>query len=323
MKVAANGLFVISLDFELLWGVWDVSSIEKYGLNILGVKDAIPYMLKLFEAYNIRATFATVGFLFAKDKKEMEAFFPTKKPSYSMENYNVYTKGLVGVGENEIDDPYHFGYNLLQQIKDKKHEIATHTFSHYYCLEEGQTKAEFDADIKSAVKIAEKEGIKISSIVFPRNQINAGYDTVLTENGINCYRGNPKTWVYKPRKFGSENLFIRMCRLIDAYLPIFGYNTFEITADKSLPINIAGSRFLKPYNSRFSFLEKMKIKRILNEMTVAAKRKELYHLWWHPHNFGVNIEENIATLTIILTHYTKLQKEYGFKNVTMKEAAGI
>jgi hypothetical protein len=44
-----KGIFVISLDFELHWGVWDVTTKEKYGANILGVKEVIPRLLDLFE----------------------------------------------------------------------------------------------------------------------------------------------------------------------------------------------------------------------------------------------------------------------------------
>jgi peptidoglycan/xylan/chitin deacetylase (PgdA/CDA1 family) len=322
-NVNKMGVFVISLDFELFWGMWDVSTIENYGANVLGVKQAIPAMLNLFEKYNIEVTFATVGFLFAKNYTELSNSFPDLKPNYTKPNYNVYKNGLLKVGNDETDDAYHFGYSLLQQIKKGKHEIGTHTFSHYYCLEDGQSIDEFDADIKAAVNIAKEKDISINSIVFPRNQINENYLSALKNNGINCFRGNPTSWIYKPRKHSAENIFIRLCRLIDAYLPIFGYNTFVIEKEKGLPINVPGSRFLKPYNIKLKWLEKWKIKRILNEMTVAAKRKELYHLWWHPHNFGLNTAENIAGLEIILAHYKTLEKKYGFKNCTMKDAAAL
>lgn len=54
-------------------------------------------------------------------------------------------------------------------------------------------------------------------------------------------------------------------------------------------------------------------------MTYAAKRGLLYHLWWHPHNFGRDIEENFNTLRNILAHYKKLNVKYNFESKTMKE----
>jgi peptidoglycan/xylan/chitin deacetylase (PgdA/CDA1 family) len=317
-----KGVFVISLDFELHWGVWDVTTKARYGAHILGVKNVIPKLLELFAQYDFKATFATVGFLFAKDKKDLFAYSPVIKPSYSNDNYNVYLKEINSIGENESDDPYHFGYSLLEQLKLSRHEIGTHTFSHYYCLEEGQTELEFEADIQASKQIAEANGIKMSSLVFPRNQVNEQYLGVLKSTGINVYRGNPTSWIYNPRKFNAEIPIIRLCRLLDTYLPISGYNTHVIKKDK-IPVNIAASRFLKPYNKHLAWLEKLKLKRIMNEMTKAAEKNELYHLWWHPHNFGVNTNENLANLATILNHYKSLQKKYGFINCTMKEAAGF
>ena len=318
-----NGVFVISLDFELFWGVWDVSTKEKYGNHILGVKNVIPELLDLFYRYNFKATFATVGILFAENRENLEPYLPAIKPAYSNAAYNIYDNELATIGFNEKDDPYHFGYSLFEMIKQSNHEIATHTFSHYYCLEQGQTVDEFDADIKAAIKIATANNIELSSIIFPRNQMNEDYLPVLVNNGINVYRGNPFSWIYKPRKFTAEVPFIRLCRLLDTYFPISGNNTFTINKREGLPVNIPASRFLKPYNKNLVWLEKLKLKRIMNEMTYAAKNNQLYHLWWHPHNFGVNIKENISNLSILLNHYQLLQNKYGFKNLTMKEAAGF
>lgn len=316
-----KGVFVISLDFELFWGVWDVTTKENYGNNILGVKEVIPTLINLFAQYDFKVTFATVGFLFAKNKNELLSFVPAIKPSYSNEAYNVYSKEIASIGNDEIVDPYHFGYTLLEQIKQSANEIGTHTFCHYYCLEKGQNAREFDADIKAAKKIAEANNIILTSIVFPRNQINEEYLSVLSNNGISVYRGNPQSWIYKPRKFKAEILFIRLCRLLDTYLPISGNNSYSINKEGGLPINIPASRFLKPYNYNLATFEKLKLKRIMNEMSHAAKNNELYHLWWHPHNFGVNLEKNIKNLTVLLDHYKLLNKKYGFTNLTMKEAA--
>lgn len=41
-----SGQFVISLDFELLWGVRDHSDKQAYGQNVLGARDAVPRMLE-------------------------------------------------------------------------------------------------------------------------------------------------------------------------------------------------------------------------------------------------------------------------------------
>ena len=74
-------------------------------------------------------------------------------------------------GDNEDDDPMHYASSLIARIaKTPKQEIATHTFSHYYCQEPGETREAFAADIASAMAIARRYGFDIRSIVFPRNQ---------------------------------------------------------------------------------------------------------------------------------------------------------
>ena len=314
---------MISLDFELIWGVWDVTTKEKYGAHILGVQKVIPELINLFSNYHIKATFATVGILFAKNKQDLLNYIPSIKPAYNNTDYNVYEREFNTIGNDHTDDPYHFGYNLFELIRRSDHELATHTFSHYFCLEEGQTPHEFDADIKAALKIAAARQVNIDSLVFPRNQINESYLPVLQSNGIRVYRGNPVSWIYKPRKFSAEIPLIRLCRLLDTYLPISGANTFVVNKTAGAIVNIPASRFLKPYNKSLAWIEKLKLKRIMNEMTYAAKNKELYHLWWHPHNFGVDIDKNLKNHTVLLNHYKHLQKKYGFTNLTMKEAAGL
>jgi hypothetical protein len=58
-------------------------------------------------------------------------------------------------------------------------------------------------------------------------------------------------------------------------------------------------------------------------MTFAAKKKRLYHLWWHPHNFGKNVQENINFLKKILDHYLLLKNRYSFISLNMGELPSI
>lgn len=56
------------------------------------------------------------------------------------------------VGDDEKKAPYHFDANLLKQIaKTSNREIASHTFSNYYCREEVQSEAQFRADLLAAI----------------------------------------------------------------------------------------------------------------------------------------------------------------------------
>lgn len=315
-----TGKFIISLDFELLWGVRDKRTSETYGKNILGVWETFPKIIETFERHQVKGTFATVGFLFASTKEELIRFSPEVKPKYSNPNLSPYNGHFDLVLDNQELDRYHFAADLVSLLqKNPNQEIATHTFSHYYCLEEGQTVNDFKNDLLAAIAIAETKGITLKSIIFPRNQFNDQYLEVLKELGITSYRGNERIWFHSPEGEG-ESIFKRGFRLIDTYLNISGNNSYSIDdIAKTTPYDIPSSRFLRPFSPKLKSLESLRLRRILKSMTYAAKNKKVYHLWWHPHNFGIHQDENLAFLNKILSHYNFLNSKYGFESLTMNE----
>jgi len=319
-----QGIFIISLDFELNWGVHDVFSLEMYKENILGVREAIPRMLGVFNKFDIHATWATVGMLCFENKKELLSKLPTLQPSYKNATFSPYRK-LGSIGENEAEDPIHFGSSLVKEIVEyPNQELATHTFSHYYCLEKGQSIDEFEADLKASLKVANAIGHPAKSLVFPRNQINLEYLQVCKEYGVQSFRGNEKSWVYKESPFNNEGVLKRMLRLLDCYLNIFGHHTYLIREVDTEPIvNLPSSRFLRPYNTSLKVFEPLRLKRIKKSITNAAKNGEVFHLWWHPHNFGKDLDMNIKFLTEILTHVSNMRDEYDFKSLNMGEASTL
>ncbi|WP_432360333.1 polysaccharide deacetylase family protein [Sporosarcina sp. UB5] len=319
-----HGALIISLDFELNWGVHDSIPLEKYKENLLGVREAIPEMLELFSRYDIHATWAIVGMLFFDDKKKLLANFPDYLPSYQNENFSPYGK-IESIGINENEDPFHYGLSLIKQIMNSPNqEIGTHTFSHYYCLEEGQTGHEFESDLTAACDVANAEGIHIKSIIFPRNQVNPAYLQICKEQGIQCYRGTEDSWVYQASRKNNEGYFKRAFRLLDCYINLFGHHTYPIgEVETKQIVNLPSSRFLRPYQSKFNSIESLRLKRIKNSLTYAAKNNEVFHLWWHPHNFGKNLKENIRFLREILDHVENLRSQYGFTSMTMEEATKL
>ena len=133
------------------------------------------------------------------------------------------------------------------------------------------------------------------------------------------FRGNEKNFLQKPRNQKKLNLFISTIRFLDSYFNITGFNIYDkIEKINSKLLNIPASYFFRPY-SNITFLEKLKIIRIKKAMLSAAKNKKLYHIWWHPHNFGSNIESNILQLKEVLEYYMFLNKKYGMKSLNMNE----
>jgi hypothetical protein len=312
-----GGIFVVSLDFELLWGVRDKRTIADYGANILGVRRAIPAMLELFEQRQISCTWATVGFLFFADKDELIEGLPRLKPNYRERRLSPYDD-LAVLGRDEDSDPYHYGLSLLRQIQARqRQEIGTHTFSHFYCLEEGGDLDSFCADLEAAQQAAARRGVRLSSIVFPRNQITPQHLRVCRDMGLTAFRGNEQAWYHAARSDREQTPLVRAFRLADNYLPIAGAQVRRPMLTEGL-VDVASSRFLRPAGGAFEWL---RLKRITAAMEAAARRASVFHLWWHPHNLGVNTEMNLAFLAAILDQFANLNHRYGMRSMTMADVA--
>lgn len=315
-----NGKLIISLDFELFWGVRDKLNLDNYKENILGSRKVIPKILHLFDKYEIHATWAAVGFLFFNNYEELVASLPDKIPQYKNIEYSPYE--FIKSIDDKFEKDYIFAPKLIEKIiKTENQEIGSHSFSHYYCLEEGQDRYSFKSDINSAKKAAEKFKIDIRSYVFPRNQINNEYLPTCFETGIECYRGNETSWIYKERSDTRESIFRRGLRLLDSYINISGHNCYHLKKITGEILNIPASRFLRPYSNKLRIFERLKIKRILSDITYAAKNGQVYHLWWHPHNFGQNSDKNLENLEIILKHFRKMKNQNEMQSINMGEAA--
>ena len=316
------GTFVISLDFELNWGVRDQQTLAAYGPNLLGVRQAVPAMLALFAEYGLHVTWATVGLLFFDTKADLLAHLPAVRPAYADANLSPYPS-LPHLGPNEAADPYHYGRSLLAQVMQVPgQEIGTHTFCHYYCLEPGQTPEAFRHDLRAAVAVAQERGLTLRSLVFPRNQYNARYLDICAELGLSCYRGNEAGWLYAAGTGAAQTPWRRAGRLLDAYLNVSGHNTYDLRELAGAPpYNVPASRFLRPWSARLRAGEGLRVRRILSGMSHAARHGRLFHLWWHPHNFGQNLPQNLAVLRQIADHFRALQRQYGFQSCTMGEVA--
>lgn len=313
-----TGYLVISLDFELLWGVFDVIEPFQKKIYFENTKDVvIPEILKRFQDYNIHATWAIVGMLFNTDWNEWEKNIPAILPEYENERLSAYS--FAKQRNSAVVDEMVFAPKEIIQIGAiQGQEIGTHTYSHYYCLEPGQNEEQFKADLEKALQMAGKLGINITSLVFPRNQLKKNYLEICSALGIENVRSNPSSWYWKDTQ--SEHMYNKLARTGDAYFPLGkkSYPLNEIEHKMGLPMEQKASRFLRPVEGN-NLLRRMKLSRIKAEITQAAERNEVYHLWWHPHNFGDNPKQSLLDLDEILNHFKVCQNKYGMESVNMQE----
>jgi len=309
--------FVISLDFELFWGVSNTQTVASYGRNVLGEWQAIPRLLEVFDRHKLRVTWATVGMIMCRDYAHWRDVRPSVLPTYARANVSPYAmESLVK------DHPaLFFARPLVERIlATEGQELASHTYSHFYCSEEGATPSHFAADLACAQAIAADLGASMHSLVLPRNQIVGEFLSVLPDAGIKVYRGNARHWLYEKGDAVVGGIAGRMARFADACLPLSGARTVRERHHDAL-VNVPASLFLYPWSARRRPFLALCLQRMKRGMTAAARSGGIFHLWWHPHNFGLNLEQNLALLDGVLRHYRVLADAYGMRSQSMGDFA--
>ena len=312
---------VISLDFEMFWGMADSRTIKDYGANIEGEWQAVPAMLALFKKYGVHATWATVGMLMCRDYRQWCEMRPSILPTYTRgERLSTYSCAALA---QEHPDLF-FGRPLVEQIQAVDgQELASHTYSHFYCGEPGVTAEQFAADAECQRTIFSENGIHATSLVLPRNQVRMEFLGIASASGINAYRGNQDHWLYRDGHFVPFGPAGRLVRKADGYFPLSGNHVSH--PDDVLPpgklANIPASFFLQPALGN-RVLDLLHRNRVKSGMLAAAKTDGIFHLWWHPHNFGTNLERNLENLESILQFYHLLAEKHGMRSMSMSGVAG-
>ena len=163
-------------------------------------------------------------------------------------------------------------------------------------------------------------GIKLASIAFPRNQVSPAS---LGLSGIRfagfsrkrarlVSPGAAATAEQNQCSCAARACSIAICR--SAPLMLMSPALVDGMVD------VPASRFLRPVG-KSAVLERLRLRRITSAMETAARRRRLFHLWWHPHNFGIDLEENLAFLRGILDYFRTLQERYGMRSMTMGQVA--
>lgn len=310
-----RGVFVISLDFELFWGVADIADYSLWKEKIDKVYEIVPKTLALFEKYGIHATWATVAGIMTDGPSELYRYFPEKIPEQTR---GIIDKFHFNEDNNRIPDFMLFGRRLVDLINSSDgQEIGTHTFTHYYCDKEDSNPKDFSYELVTASQIMKNKGYgECRSVVFPRNQVSSRFVSAMPDN-IKIYRGTIPGYIdvlkKKKKKAGTIIWYL------DHYLPLQNstYNLDDI--GEGIKYNVKLSRLFKAYKGKYAFAEKVKVWRYKREMHFAAKKGRVYHICWHPHNFSTDTDKNFEQLEELLKAYHKMKEKYGMVSANMNE----
>ena len=100
---AMPGVLVVSLDFELYWGVRDRCALQPIMPDLMASRRMVSAMLARFEAHGVRATWATVGMMFFRSRPQLLEALPATRPHYRQPAYDAYAE-LAGLGPDVGSD---------------------------------------------------------------------------------------------------------------------------------------------------------------------------------------------------------------------------
>ncbi len=320
MYQSAPGALVVSLDFELHWGMRDhVARNSSTYAELRPSRNVGLALADLFAERGIRATWATVGLLFGSARDELDPFLPERRPAYRRPELDPYREPI---GVDEGADPEHLAGSLVRRIAATPgQEVGSHTFSHFYCLEDGQDEADLRADLAAAQAIAGTHGLALTSLILPRNQWNPRYAGAVLESGFDCIRGPQPSWGHHPRPHGGHRRVDRAARLLDSYAGVRPPPTTPWDAVRRPDglCDVPASAFLRPYSPGRARLEPLKLRRLVAGLRDAARRRRIFHLWWHPHNFARYPDESFSFLQRLLDEFERLATAEGMRSLSMRD----
>jgi peptidoglycan/xylan/chitin deacetylase (PgdA/CDA1 family) len=311
-------ILVISLDFELHWGRFDKVSLQDWEQYYHTTREVVPQLLALFGEYKVEATWATVGMLMANGPEEWKHYSPSDHPEYQKPGLSAYQWFM----DSPKSKSCLFAPELVQNIIDTPgQELASHTFAHYYTMEKGHSNHLFRADLMASKRIArEKYDKELTSLVFPRNQYSSGAIQVARKLGFSAIRTNPSDWFWK--KPEKRDWLKKIWRASDSVLSLGNRTSYALEKmDHVMPLSLPASRFLRPFHPQLGAVNQLKIDRIKKEITTAAKRNEIYHIWWHPHNHGNFPDQSLQEVAQILDHFSACRDQYGMQALSMNSVS--
>jgi hypothetical protein len=323
-----KAVFMMSLDFELLWGSFDsgkhrkfISHFERNGANPFQVTRAIvDDLLALFQKYDIAVTWATVGHLML-DHCEMQSGvkhpdMPRAKHSWFPKDW--YTHDPCADARTE---PLWYGRDMVEKIlsAQPKHDLGSHSFSHVIFSDAGCTREVAEAEVRKCVEVARTLNIKMQSFVFPRNEI--GYLDVLPKHGFTVTRERPEFWFFQFRNRAVR----RMGHMVDDFLAVTPACGRPKTSDAAEIWVVPVSMFLQSMDgARRLIPARSRVRKAVKGIERAIDEQSVFHLSFHPtENVCFRTEQMFRVLDKILAHAARRRDEGKLQTMTMAEMAGF
>lgn len=296
-----RGVFTLSLDLELIWGTLDLFGPDGFRAACERERaEIIDRLLALLVEFEIPATWCIVGHLFLDRCDGKHRDIVRAKHEWFPKDWFTYDPGT-----DAARAPVFYGRDLVEKIRacPVEQEIGSHSFSHVIFGDKGCSREAAASEMAACVRAARELGIELRSFVFPRNLV--GHLDVLREYGIECYRGPEPHWYERSPLPGPLKRIAHLWDVIAARTPPV---VMPEQGDAGL-WNVPGSMIYFPMHGvrRYIPVER-RVRRAVKGLEEAARRRRVFHLWFHPTNLADEMEEMFEGLRAICSRAAELRR---------------
>jgi hypothetical protein len=290
--------FLVSLDYELAWGTYEMTPVEYCRTNVINANEAAERIFELHERIEVPVAWAVVGAAVDPDplRDRVERCRAAGAPMDLFDSY------VASVPPELRDRVTSIPKRVVQRIAASDlQEIASHSYSHLYADRAGHEDYSRDFDLFSAT-LQQLRIPRPMLFVAPKNLVNDDIRRLAASHGFQAVRVNPCNWLYRfrPRRaFGTP--LVRAVRFVDAFLPVnecFELFSRRLPAD---PGTLEGNFFFRPA-LRWRLLDRLHFWRFKVWVAFAVRTGRDVHLWSHPHNFGIDVARAIENYERALLH---------------------
>jgi hypothetical protein len=246
-------------------------------------REAIARLLELMERYQIRATWAVLGRM-------------------------LLDQPLNGV-------PSQYDKDIVKQILTcgVPQEIGCHTFSHIRVGAPSCSRECFESELRACQSAAEKIGVTLQSFVFPWNSV--GHLDSLRKYGFITYRGPSPIWFA-----GLPIPLRRLAHLLDHLLLI---PPPVVMASCEMGVwNLPASYFYVCGAGWGKMIPiSLRVNKVKKGLRLAARKRRLFHLWFHPFNLASNPQLWLKGLESVFAEVCRYRETGLLENPTMGELA--
>jgi peptidoglycan/xylan/chitin deacetylase (PgdA/CDA1 family) len=312
-----RGAFVLSLDFELIWGTLDRrgpgpfrEACERERSEVFGA------LLALLEEFEIPATWCVLGHLMldscspVNGRKHPEII----RPTHAWQRGDWFAHDPCS---DEERDPIFYGRSLVERLLEARvaQEIGCHGFSHVIFGDPGCSRATAASEIRACVQAAGELGITTRSFAFPRNRV--GHLDVLREHGFTCFRGLEPAWHMGGGHAGRLKRVGHLADVVVARRPpvVLPERTQGL-------INIPGSMLFFPmHGARRHIPISRRVRRALKGIERAARERRVMHHRFHPTNLADETDAMLGGLRSVFADVARRREGGELDVLPMAELA--